>query len=183
MESQEAYDAPCTVRKVYSTRCNILSPFLHALAHYTNIYTGAPLAVKGLKHTRESVVRQELGVLERAKTLGQIGDACLSAAGALRSLDIFDGCDLLVDAARQADGSNGPQADIVVTVAEKKRLTSASTGVSTQAGEGSMDAKVSVRNLFGFAEKFDLNMELGQQKAPSSGWRPRGRDGSAATRC
>ena len=167
MESQEAYDAPCTVRKVYSTRCNILSPFLHALAHYTltNISSGAPLAVKGLKHTRESVVQQELGVLERAKTLGQIGDACLSAAGALRSLDIFDGCDLLVDAARQADGSNGPQADIVVTVAEKKRLTSASTGVSTQAGEGSMDAKVSVRNLFGFAEKFDLNMELGQQKS------------------
>ena len=35
METQEAYDAPCSVRKVYSTRCNIRSPFLHALAHYT----------------------------------------------------------------------------------------------------------------------------------------------------
>ena len=48
------YDAPCSVRKVYSTLQ--YSPPFYTLAHYTNIYTGAPLAVKGLKHTRESVV-------------------------------------------------------------------------------------------------------------------------------
>jgi len=134
---EEAHHRPCTVRKIY---------------------------VRGLRHTRESVVQQELQVVSQAKTLGAIGDACLSASAALRSLGVFDGADMLVDAS-PTDGPRGPQADVVVTLAEKKRLTSASTGVSTQGGEGSMDAKVSVRNLFGFAERVDLNMELGQQKS------------------
>ena len=39
-------------------------------------------------------------------------------------------------------------ADIVVSVTEKQRLASASTGVSTQSGEGSMDANIAVRNAF-----------------------------------
>ena len=51
--------------------------------------------------------------------------------------------------------------DIVVTVAEE----AADVRVNGRGDSPVMDAKVSVRNLFGFAEKFDLNMEFGQQKS------------------
>ena len=133
----DAYASPCRVRMVH---------------------------VRGLNHTRRAVVLNELKALEKAQTLGAIGDHCLEAAAALQSTGIFDSADLLVDAAPEA-GPDGPLADIVVTVSEKKRLTQASTGVSTQAGEGSMDTNVAVRNLFGWAERIDLNMEVGQQKS------------------
>ena len=105
----DAYASPCRVRMVH---------------------------VRGLNHTRRAVVLNELKALEKAQTLGAIGDHCLEAAAALQSTGIFDSADLLVDAAPEA-GPDGPLADIVVTVSEKKRLTQASTGVSTQAGEGS----------------------------------------------
>ncbi len=140
MEERDDFSAPCRVRR---------------------------LVVRGARHTKEHVVRQQLAPLESARTLGEIGDACLSAAASLRELDIFDSADVLCDAApgAGADADGVPLADIVVTVAEKKRLTSASTGVSTQGGEGSLDASVSLRNLLGRAERFDLNMETGQQKS------------------
>lgn len=139
MQDNPAAGAPCRVRKVF---------------------------IRGLKHTRESVIRSELARVERASTLGEISNGCLEAAGALQSLGIFEGCDVLVDSAPMTTiGASGPLADIIVTVNEKKRLTSAATGVSTQGGENSMDANVSVRNAFGWAERLDLNMELGQQKS------------------
>ena len=140
MEERDDFSAPCRVRR---------------------------LVVRGARHTKEHVVRQQLAPLESARTLGEIGDACLSAAASLRELDIFDSADVLCDAAAGAgaDADGVPLADVVVTVAEKKRLTSASTGVSTQGGEGSLDASVSLRNLLGRAERFDLNMETGQQKS------------------
>ena len=133
----ESLHAPCTVRKTY---------------------------VSGLRHTRAEVVHQELGGLGEARTLNQICENANVAMNALRSLGIFEAADVLVDSA-PTDGPNGPQADVIIKLVEKKRLTSASTGVSTQGGEGSMDAKVSVLNLFGWAEKLDLNMELGQQSS------------------
>lgn len=136
-------------------------------ATYSTPYRVNKVYVRGLKNTKEYVVQQELTALKDATTLGAIGDGCLSAAAALQSLGIFDGADVLVDAgpSRGGGGDEPPLADIIVTVAEKTRLTSAATGVSTQAGEGSMDAQVTVRNLFGRAERLEANMELGQQKS------------------
>ena len=89
----------------------------------------------------------------------------MEAAAALQSLGIFDSADLLVDAAPNSGPGAQPMADIVVSVTEKQRLASASTGVSTQSGEGSMDANIAVRNAFGWAERFDMLMEVGQQKS------------------
>ena len=77
---------------------------------------------------------------------------------------MFHSAEVLVD--RAADAGAGV-ADVVVTVTEKKRLASASTGVHTQGGEGQMDAAVSVRNLLGRAERLDLHLEVGQQKSNS----------------
>ena len=148
MQDNPSAAAPCRVRKIF---------------------------IRGLQHTRESVVRNELARLDQASTLGEIGDGCLEAAAGLQSLNIFEGCDVLVDSAPRSSGET-PLADIIVTVNEKKRLTSAATGVSTQGGEGSMDANVTVRNALGYAERLDLNMELGQQKSSTfklSATRPR----------
>ena len=141
MSSDDPRYRPCSVRKV---------------------------AIRGLSHTHEHVVRQELAPLQRASTLGEIRDACLEAAAGLQALGIFEAAELFMDtppatASRARDGT--PLADVVCTVAEKKRLTSASTMVSTQSGEGSAEAKVSVRNLLGRAEQFDLQMEVGQNKS------------------
>ena len=148
MQDNPSAAAPCRVRKIF---------------------------IRGLQHTRESVVRNELARLDQASTLGEIGDGCLEAAAGLQSLNIFEGCDVLVDSAPRSSDET-PLADIIVTVNEKKRLTSAATGVSTQGGEGSMDANVTVRNALGYAERLDLNMELGQQKSSTfklSATRPR----------
>ena len=123
------------------------------------------IVVRGCVLTHESVVRNELaGLAGTQRTLGEVGDRCLEAAGALRSLGVFHSAEVLVD--RAADAGAGV-ADAVVTVTEKKRLASASTGVHTQGGEGQMDAAVSVRNLLGRAERLDLHLEVGQQKSNS----------------
>ena len=123
------------------------------------------IVVRGCVLTHESVVRNELaGLAGTQRTLGEVGDRCLEAAGALRSLGVFHSAEVLVD--RAADAGAGV-ADVVVTVTEKKRLASASTGVHTQGGEGQMDAAVSVRNLLGRAERLDLHLEVGQQKSNS----------------
>ena len=123
------------------------------------------IVVRGCVLTHESVVRKELaGLAGTQRTLGEVGDRCLEAAGALRSLGVFHSAEVLVD--RAADAGAGV-ADVVVTVTEKKRLASASTGVHTQGGEGQMDAAVSVRNLLGRAERLDLHLEVGQQKSNS----------------
>ena len=91
---EQAHAAPCTVRKVY---------------------------IRGLRHTRESVVQQELSALSKARTLGAIGDVCLSASHALQSLGIFDAADMLVDAS-PTDGPHGPQADVVVVLGHENGL-------------------------------------------------------------
>ena len=49
--------------------------------------------------------------------------------------------------------------------AERSPITPASTGVSTSAGENSLDGSFSVHNAFGWAERLDLNMEYGEQKS------------------
>ena len=121
--------------------------------------------IRGAKHTHHGVVHEQLQPLRSARTLGEIGNGCLEGVAALRELGVFESADVLCDAAPGASASGEPLADLVVTVVEKKRLTSAKTGVSTQGGEGSVDAAVSVRNLFGRAERLDVNMELGQQKS------------------
>ncbi|EOD27404.1 hypothetical protein EMIHUDRAFT_235881 [Emiliania huxleyi CCMP1516] len=111
------------------------------------------LVVRGAEQTHESVIRNELRALRTASNLGEIHAACAVAAAHLESLQIFEAADFAVDRAR-ADGSQGdmPLADVVVTVSERQRLATASTGVHSTAGEGSMDAEVRVRNLFGRAE-------------------------------
>jgi outer membrane protein assembly factor BamA len=102
--------------------------------------------VRGAQHTHESVIKQELRALGAATTLGEIHQVCALAAARLEALAVFDSADFTVDRAR-ADGAAGdlPLADVIVTVSEKKRLASASTGVHTSGGEGSMDAEVRVR--------------------------------------
>ena len=99
--------------------------------------------VRGAEHTHESVVVQELYGLRGATTLGEIHRECAVAAAQLESLGVFESADFKVDCARD-DGAAGdmPLADVIVTVSEKKRLASASTGVHTSGGEGSMDAEV-----------------------------------------
>ena len=57
------------------------------------------VVVHGLQHTHRSVVTQELASLKRAATLGEIGEGCVTAAAHLKSLDIFESADLLLDAA------------------------------------------------------------------------------------
>ena len=121
--------------------------------------------IRGCQHTHESVITQELVKLRGASTLGSIGDACVEVAAALRSLDIFDSADLLCDAAPARASDGLPQADIVVSVREKKRLASASTGVHTQGSEGSLDGSLRVRNAFGRAERVELQAEMGQHKS------------------
>ena len=141
-------DSPCRVRKFY---------------------------VRGLQHTRPEVVQRELTGLTEARSLQAICENADTAVRVLQSLDIFEAADVLVDKA-PSDGPDGPLADVIIRVKEKKRLASAGTGVSTQGGEGSMDAKLSVRNLLGWAERYELNMEYGQQKSSSfrlSASRPR----------
>ena len=107
---------------------------------------------------------QELSRIGEAKTIGDILHSSNEALHHLRSLGIFESADVLIDSS-PTEGPNGPQADVVIKVVETKRLTQASTGVSTQSGEGSMDTKVSVRNIFGWAEQINFEMELGQQKS------------------
>ena len=122
--------------------------------------------VRGLRKTHEGVVRQELDVVERAATVGELRDACLKAAGALQSLGIFDAADLLMDTARAPrQGGDTVQAEVVCTVVEKKRLVSATTTVATESGEGTLEGKVSVRNSLGRAENFEMQLEAGQQKS------------------
>ena len=55
MQDNPAAGAPCRVRKVF---------------------------IRGLKHTRESVIRSELARVERASTLVEISNGCLEAARA-----------------------------------------------------------------------------------------------------
>ena len=62
MQDNPSAAAPCRVRKIF---------------------------IRGLQHTRESVVRNELARLDQASTLGEIGDGCLEAAAGLQSLNIF----------------------------------------------------------------------------------------------
>ena len=62
MQDNPAAGAPCRVRKVF---------------------------IRGLKHTRESVIRSELARVERASTLAEISNGCLEAAGALQSPGIL----------------------------------------------------------------------------------------------
>jgi len=134
------------------------------------------MRVRGLQKTHESVVRQELASLNKARTLGELHQGCLAVAGALQSLGIFDSADLLMDTAQGATPHGAALVDIVCTVTEKKRLTSASTMVATQSSENTMEAKVAVRNQLGRAEIFEAQMEMGQQKSSSfklSAVRPR----------
>jgi hypothetical protein len=60
------------------------------------------MRVRGLQKTHESVVRQELASLNKARTLGELHQGCLAVAGALQSLGIFDSADLLMDTAQGA---------------------------------------------------------------------------------
>ena len=120
--------------------------------------------VHGLRHTRESVVLQELAPLRTCgTTLREIGMACKKVAESLQALGAFDGAEVLIDTPSASGGET--IADVVVTVNEKKRLSSASAGVSTSAGESSLDGNFSLHNTFGHAERIDLNMELGEQKS------------------
>ena len=96
------------------------------------------MRVRGLQKTHESVVRQELASLNKARTLGELHQGCLAVAGALQSLGIFDSADLLMDTAQGATPHGAALVDIVCTVTEKKRLTSASTMVATQSSENSL---------------------------------------------
>ena len=82
---------------------------------------------------------------------------------ALQSLGIFDAANMVIDDVPESP-AHSPQADVVVTVAEKKRSPRRRPRLDLKR-EGSMDAKVSVKNLFGFAERLDVNMEVGQQKS------------------
>ena len=100
MQDNPSAAAPCRVRKIF---------------------------IRGLQHTRESVVRNELARLDQASTLGEIGDGCLEAAAGLQSLNIFEGCDVLVDSAPRSSDET-PLADIIVTVNEKKRLVNERIG-------------------------------------------------------
>lgn len=125
--------------------------------------------VRGAERTRDSVVTSELRGLSRCKTLGAIGEECLGAVGHLHALDIFESADVLCDRAPGAGPNGELLADVVVTVKEKKRLASASTGVHTTGGEGSMDAAMRLRNALGLGERLELNMEMGQHK--SNGFR------------
>ena len=102
---------------------------------------------------------QELSDLMKAKTLNGILHSSNDALQHLHSLGVFESADVLIDSSA-TDGPNGPQADVVIKVVEKKRIAQASTGVSTQSGEGSIDTKVSVRNVFGWAELINFDMEL-----------------------
>jgi hypothetical protein len=102
--------------------------------------------VRGAQHTHESVVKQELRALGAAATLGEIHQVCAVAAARLEALAVFESAEFMVDRARADDAAGDmPLADIIVTVSEKKRLASASTGVHTSGGEGSMDAEVRAR--------------------------------------
>ena len=124
------------------------------------------VVVRGNNHTHDSVVRQELHGLKDARTLGEIGNHCADAIKQLHGLGIFESAEMLMDAAPGRSADDLPLADVHVTIREKQRgLASATTGVHTQSGEGSMDAQVTVRNLLGRAERVDLKMEVGQQKS------------------
>ena len=124
------------------------------------------VVVRGNRRTHDSVIRQELSALRDARTLGEIGDVCVGASGVIRGLGVFDSAEMVCDAAPGQSADGLPLADVVVTVAEKKKgLLSAQTGVHTQSGEGSMDANVTVRNLLGRAERIDFKSEMGQQKS------------------
>ena len=101
------------------------------------------VVVRGNSHTHDSVVRQELLGLKDARTLGEIGNQCAEAIKHLHGLGIFDSAEALMDAAPGRSADDLPLSDVIVTVREKERgLASATTGVHTQSGEGSMDAQV-----------------------------------------
>ena len=124
------------------------------------------VVVRGNNHTHDSVVRQELHGLKDARTLGEIGNLCGDAIKQLHGLGVFESAEVLMDAAPGRSTDDLPLSDVYVTIREKQRgLASATTGVHTQSGEGSMDAQVTVRNLLGRAERVDLKMEVGQQKS------------------
>ena len=101
--------------------------------------------VHGLRHTRETVVLQELAPLRTCgTTLREIGMACKKVAESLQALGAFYGAEVLIDTPSASGGET--IADVVVTVNEKKRLSSASAGVSTSAGESSLDGNFSLHN-------------------------------------
>ena len=103
------------------------------------------VVVRGNNHTHDSVVRQELHGLKEARTLGEIGNLCGDAIKQLHGLGIFESAEMLMDAAPGRSADDLPLADVHVTIREKQRgLASATTGVHTQSGEGSMDAQVAL---------------------------------------
>ena len=121
---------------------------IHALALCRRSMSDTPcrvrrVVVRGNNHTHDSVVRQELHGLKEARTLGEIGELCGDAIKQLHGLGIFESAEMLMDAAPGRSADDLPLADVHVTIREKQRgLASATTGVHTQSGEGSMDAQV-----------------------------------------
>ncbi|KAL1496455.1 hypothetical protein AB1Y20_016409 [Prymnesium parvum] len=124
------------------------------------------IVIRGNSLTHSSVIDQELRHVRASTTLGALAHSCLAASAALRSLNVFDAVDILCDAAPPAaDGT--PQADVRVTLREKRRLATASTGVHTEGSAASVDAAFALGNACGRAERIEAHVQLGQQKASS----------------
>jgi outer membrane protein assembly factor BamA len=128
----------------------------------------------GNVRTGAEVFEAELQEAYTADTLGEIHYKLLEAVEELKKLDIFESVQVMIDKVH-SDGeaetlvndemyvndSGVTQADVVITVKEKKMLK-AKAGTIFDGGEGKMETSVNLCNPFGKAEHLEGKVSYGR---------------------
>ncbi|KAK9784757.1 hypothetical protein WJX73_001773 [Symbiochloris irregularis] len=116
------------------------------------------VVLRGLERTKHDVVARELLQLTFANSLEQIKDALLEAHDTLKSLQIFDVIDCIIDEGPLESGME--TCTVTVTCVEKGRLNM-HLGTYVQGSEGQGEAAVSFTNVLGYAESLTFSGQYG----------------------
>ena len=115
--------------------------------------------VRGNERTRNSLVERELRRVYEARTLEGIKDALFAANAALQEYGIFKDVSMVIDAdaAGGRVGENDvPGAKVVVNVEEKDMFHFKAGTFMSRRGEGEVEVSMGLRNVFGYADQFEV---------------------------
>ena len=120
--------------------------------------------VRGNERTRDALVEREVRRVYEARTLEGIKDALFAANAALQEYGIFKDVSMVIDA-DAAGGRVGdhdvPGAKVVVNVEEKDMFHFKAGTFMSRRGEGEVEVSMGLRNVFGYADQFEIEAVRG----------------------
>ncbi|ORX56298.1 hypothetical protein DM01DRAFT_1334774 [Hesseltinella vesiculosa] len=121
------------------------------------------VSVLGTRHTRPEFLERAVASIMASETMADVINSSQDVATKLQMFGIFDNVQVLLDRASDSDPIAAPDSiNVIYQVNERNRFT-IKTGTEIGNNEGTMNASLSIRNVFGGAEVLDTVASFGNR--------------------